>query len=765
MNKIKNWIQNHKRVYGFFLLTAFIMALLLIFFPPRFSLEIGITDVKGSGSILVYQKESNSVFRSYYNQWLPMNSTTTSLSFDGLQYDLKHLRIDVDGVESVSIDRIRIYSTMFPVYEMTGRDIYDNIIKVHGVRATFNNGVTTFKRMSIDDPYCLFVQKSLFTPQFVISYLALMLGSAALLSFCIKSIFKKLYNRITDSGLLLPLLYTLYTSYLSLIINESLEVIRIEYLLIYLIINIAGLMVFISMLGIPVGTIVTNTILSGLYIVNSYVEQYRGRSIFISDFKAVSVALKVANTYSFKLSNAMICLIILSCIVVYLLIKVNKNKLNKWIRVLFLPVGVVAILLVFNTEAYRDAKFSSWDTDIMYHYKRQGMILSMVKYYQQYKVEKPENYSKEEANRILNNANNNEKLFETYGNKPDTILMIMNESFSNMEQFNTDLDFSTTPYLDSLEDNIIRGNVYVSVRGGGTCNTEFESLTGLSMSLLPLNIYPFQNYLNKPVASIASYFTDLGFKTSSLHLESGNNWNRKQVYSNLGLTPFYTIDDYDEDEIETVKTKATDSFNYKKLIEIEQNMNSDLEFIFNVTIQNHGGYDLTEDMITTVDLSRFGNHSSAEVFLSLMKMSDEAIHDLVDYYENSDKKTMIVIFGDHQPTLKSETEEWLMRDSEGILDKYRTPFYIITNYPIQSTDIGGFSSNYIPYLIAEASGYPITPFYRFIGNVYKHIPIITSYGVIDENQEYYESIDVLPDDYQHFIEEYKIVQYDVLFGK
>lgn len=62
--------------------------------------------------------------------------------------------------------------------------------------------------------------------------------------------------------------------------------------------------------------------------------------------------------------------------------------------------------------------------------------------------------------------------------------MIMNESFADFKKFEDELkNIDVMPFYNSLQKNTIKGNLYVSVRGGGTCNTEFESLTGNSLIL------------------------------------------------------------------------------------------------------------------------------------------------------------------------------------------------------------------------------------------------------------------------------------------
>ena len=87
------------------------------------------------------------------------------------------------------------------------------------------------------------------------------------------------------------------------------------------------------------------------------------------------------------------------------------------------------------------------------------------------------------------------------------------------------------------------------------------------------------------------------------------------------------------------------------------------QFIFDVTIQNHGGYTDSLNMPVTFDLSNYGSFEDAAIFFSLMKISDNAFKELVEYFSNIETPTMIILFGDHQPTLSLNTEAWLYNNT------------------------------------------------------------------------------------------------------
>ena len=122
------------------------------------------------------------------------------------------------------------------------------------------------------------------------------------------------------------------------------------------------------------------------------------------------------------------------------------------------------------------------------------------------KVQKPEGYTPQIAEEIAEPyggaaaASDSEKSEEEAVEKDlDTlpnVIVIMNEAFSDLSVFGDfDTDYDYMPFIHSLKDNVIKGNCYVSVKGGNTANSEYEFLTGDSMAFLPAGSVPYQQYL------------------------------------------------------------------------------------------------------------------------------------------------------------------------------------------------------------------------------------------------------------------------------
>ncbi len=129
----------------------------------------------------------------------------------------------------------------------------------------------------------------------------------------------------------------------------------------------------------------------------------------------------------------------------------------------------------------------------------------------------------------------------------------------------------------------------VSTFGGGTATTEFEVLTGDSMAFLPYDCSAYQVFVKSETPGLISGLDSLGYQTAALHPYLATSWNRPHVYRASVLTPVLR-DDFAADAAR-VRGYISDSADYRKIIELYEAKRADAPlFVFNVTMQNHGGY-------------------------------------------------------------------------------------------------------------------------------------------------------------------------------
>ncbi len=279
------------------------------------------------------------------------------------------------------------------------------------------------------------------------------------------------------------------------------------------------------------------------------------------------------------------------------------------------------------------------------------------------------------------------------GNRP-AIIAIMNESFSDLSVLGP---FECTKehlkFYYSLKDDpgmLEYGWDHVSTRGGGTARTEFEFLTGHSMAFQPGSI-PWIQYDFKNTPSIAADLKKQGYTAIAMHPELGSNWSRDKVFRALGFDSFLDIRDFPEAR-PMVFGHTDDQSDYERLIR-EFEAHPEPLFLFNITMQNHGGYALSAfekegKEIVSID-EKYREHTDAQAFESLMKASDDALAFLMDYFRKTERPVVLCFFGDHQPAMPAAFEQSLEESGKqpgesdvSVGEKYfRVPYFIWTNDP------------------------------------------------------------------------------------
>ena len=84
-------------------------------------------------------------------------------------------------------------------------------------------------------------------------------------------------------------------------------------------------------------------------------------------------------------------------------------------------------------------------------------------------------------------------------------------------------------------------------------------------------------------------------------------------------------------------------------------------------------------------------------------MTDSALRELIDYFSSVEEDTVILFFGDHQPSLNS-TEIFSIKD--GVSDdeaEFIVPFIIWANYDLDVKKDVEISTNYMQSLLYEVA--------------------------------------------------------------
>ena len=507
-------------------------------------------------------------------------------------------------------------------------------------------------------------------------------------------------------------------------------------------------------------------------IANYYVSLFRGTPILPWDFTALGTAAAVADSYRFSLNLQMVVCLLLLAGMIFLLRKQllrgrfrpSKNRLR--LREGYLCAIVACAYPVLHPAALETFGIQTDVWDQSGSYSQDGALAVFLRNTQFMSVEEPQDPSAENIERIAAGVAEKEPAVST-DTRPN-IVAIMNESWADFEDFgNLSLSESVTDYIDSL-DNLIFGHTYTSVFGAGTSASEFEFLTGNSMAFLPSGSIPYQQYILEPSASLASLLRENGYRTLAFHPGERTSWQRNQAYPLLGFDEFKCVDDMDVPVTEE-HGYVSDQSSFRQIIyEFEHKAPEERLFLFNVTIQNHGSYTV-EDYPAEVQLTdEPGKYPMAEQYLTLANKTDEAFRLLVDYFSQQEEPTIILMFGDHQPSVEQEfldkaygvTQDQMTM--EQYMGKYKTPFLIWANYDLPDDEIPTTSLNFLGQYLLSYAGIENSLYENYLQNFQEVLPAMTFVGYIDQNGKAYSHLE--QNEYTALIEDYRTLAYDNLFG-
>ncbi len=560
--------------------------------------------------------------------------------------------------------------------------------------------------------------------------------------------------------------------------------------------------------------LIINPLIFLLALTNHYLLAFRGTPFVPADFLSIGTAINVGVTYDFSPDYQIIIAVLLLLflqIVAYKLPNPRWDIIGKIAGRTFFGTLIVCVVGLFVfTDVYAKVGLAPDFWNQTRGYRNTGVMLNFCLNVKYLSLSAPEDYHSEVVPGIVYESISQGE--SDTGNDTPNIICVMNESLADLGtlgDLKTNVDYM--PFLRSLTENTVKGQLYVPVIGAGTSNTEFEFLTGASTTFLPAGSNAYTLYVKNPIPSLVSLLGEQGYSRTAFHPYYPSGWNRTKVYGHLGFEKFlslYNVIDrdvllqyqqsgYDNALFEQLVEQAypgqevlarryvSDGYNYDKLIEMyEQRDTNKPFFMFNVTMQNHGGYteqsaNFPQEVYVVDEQGRMAvregsngqtviAYPKANQYLSLIKKSDDAFRDLIRYFEQQEEPTVICLFGDHQPNV----EESLIKELMGVdslydlsdqqtLSRYVTPFYIWANYDIPEQTVERLSVNYLSSYLLRVANAPMSDFNRYLLRLSEQLPVINGVACVDAQGVYYADGKNSP--YADRIAGYEKVCYNMLF--
>lgn len=484
-------------------------------------------------------------------------------------------------------------------------------------------------------------------------------------------------------------------------------------------------------------TLGINVAFTGL---NFYVFACRGRQIYWNDIYSIKTALEVADNYSLNINNwvlfaaELLLLITAVIIIICLTRKIHTINLSK--RVYNLIISVLCAITVWIAAG----QYTPYLWNCLGAITNGPMFEILIESRQ--KIEPPQNL--ELADAILENATYQAKHPQITPNK---IIVIMNEAFCDPEMYfnNKITNSQIIPFYEDLKKESMHGYAYSSVYGGNTCVSEWEFLTGSTMHFMPMWSVPYQQYINDYQESLVSTLKSSSYQTLAAHPGYKESWNRENVYKYFGFDNYISMDDFPENKLSKNYKRELILPDYLFYEQIKHEINNNKQFIFGITIQNHGPYDTKE-----ITSTQYTEDEQINEYLTELNMSDNALGDFITYLKTLNEPIMLVFFSDHNPHVETyaPSEE----------NRYKVPFLIWKNYENTEERLGLTSLNYLSSIVLEQAGVSLPKYNQYLLSLRNSIPIVQQEFIITQEGEFYNRNNV-PENYQSLLNEYNAVQY------
>ena len=295
----------------------------------------------------------------------------------------------------------------------------------------------------------------------------------------------------------------------------------------------------------------------------------------------------------------------------------------------------------------------------------------------------------------------NESKTNEYTNifKDRNVIVIHAESMQNVA-LNTSFNGNeVTPNVNRLKnEGIYFSNYYAQASGGTSSDSEFT----FSTSLLPVtNGAVAISYWNREYETLQKLLKKDGYRTISMHANTGDFWNRNNFHKKLGYDKFYSKQDYNIDEViglglsdksffkqsvEKLKKEKEENgkfmatmimlSNHTPFDDLDKYGEFDVDIKEQVTKTNENGEEVTEDVsYPYMEGTKLGNYFKS------VHYADSALGELVNELDEAGllENTVLVIYGDHDAKLPKKdyvrlynydktTDEIVDKTSEGYVD-------------------------------------------------------------------------------------------------
>ena len=449
----------------------------------------------------------------------------------------------------------------------------------------------------------------------------------------------------------------------------------------------------------------------------------------------ISVALGYLGSDSTKILLSLLVTLLLS-VVLWIFCPKSKVTLGR-VKSLLLVVGgwllIYLTIIISIATGVLTTKFGN--LGISYH--DYGIAYCFTMTIVDTGISEPKDYSEEKIYDLVN------KEFEKDKDKQNealpNIIFLQLESFIDLTEVKG-IEFSEdpTPNWRKLRKKYSSGYLTVPTIVAGTCNTEFESITGMSLEFFGPGEYPYKTILKQTACESTAFdLKKIGYTAHGIHNHTSGFYGRNEVYANMGFDTFTGVE-LMHDTSKTANGRWTKDDVLTGCIMDSLKSTKGKDYVYTVSVQGHGVYqaDLPEEE-QIIEVSGIEDKDLLRQYIYYVnqtKQMDNFIKDLTDTLSDYDENVVLVMYGDHIPGLVLSDESFKVKDRT----IYNTEYVIWNNFGLKNK-----KQNYKSYELAA----------EVLNRVGIHEGTIIKYHqqVSHDNKDYLKNL--------------KSLQYDMLYGE
>lgn len=457
------------------------------------------------------------------------------------------------------------------------------------------------------------------------------------------------------------------------------------------------------------------------------------------------------------------------CLLVFIAITRKNTRKHRSYSFIFI---LIFCFFSFYSSAYVKSYLNKykikykWNSNIYIKAQKHGLLSFFIQsFYFSNHLQKPQNYSLQLADKYLKQYDdtNKLKLNNTEIEPPDNIIILLIESFQDIQQLPWKTNKEITPAYNKMKSNGFTGYLISPVFGGKSVNAEFELLTSFSSVFTPFGSIPYKDFVKQKIPSLARQLKPYDYISNVIQVVEMKGYGYQSIYDFLGFDNKYSLSKHNKSiELDPTQRFGSSGAISKQIIEIVDQQ--DKSFIFAFPNSSHSPWKITDYPDNKIELINSGlrRDETNEIiaYYNAISHVDLLINDLYNKFINSDEKTLILIIGDHQPSLKvSLNNSNLSSSLNSKIDNHLVPYLFWSNYKLKfpSSKEKFTSMNLISAKLLNIANLQASGFYKFIIEINKTYKAF-SFALLKNNQV----IDIYNNWTNEIVQQYQFIQYKYL---